>query len=187
MIKLIVGLGNPTSEYLKTRHNIGFMFNDKILENSIISKYISIKNGFLCKIKLDLANDIYLLKPNTFMNDSGVAIEEVCNLLNITPEEILVIHDEIHFKSNKFSLKFAGSSGGNNGLKSIISKIGEDFWRLRIGVDKPEDNSQLLNWVLSNPNEEDLNNILNNFKIILSDLSLLCIEPNKFQLKYNKK
>lgn len=140
MIMLIVGLGNPGKEYEKTRHNVGFWCLDKL------ASFFSIKFEKEKKYIADIAvfnyeSEIhYLLKPLTYMNNSGEAVEALVLDKNILPEQVLVIEDDINLPIGKIRLRANGSAGGHNGLKSIISKIGDGFWRLRIGVGQPKEN-----------------------------------------------
>jgi PTH1 family peptidyl-tRNA hydrolase len=139
---LIVGLGNPGKEYENTRHNAGFWCADKLASHFAV--------GFspIRKYQADIAvfkynsNTHYLLKPLTYMNNSGEAVWAFLQDKNIETSQILVIEDDINLPVGRIRLRANGSAGGHNGLKSIISKIGEDFWRLRIGVGQPQtDNS----------------------------------------------
>jgi len=144
-MKLLVGLGNPGPTYTYTRHNIGFLTIDKILEK-ISANNISKKSflGELYKYK-----DLLLLKPTTFMNLSGKSVQAVANFYKIKPEDILVIHDDIDLPFGGVKLKKGGGHGGHNGLKSIDSLITKEYNRLRLGVDKPEHKTQVANYVLS--------------------------------------
>lgn len=194
MIKMIVGLGNPTKKYIDTRHNIGFRFINILSFCGIKSNGHSLKcndfkysDDFVAMIgTIELKdNQLILVKPQTFMNYSGVSVQLLAKHYNIKPEEILVVHDEIHVKLGKCKLKFGGSAGGNNGLKSIIEKIGDQFWRLRIGIDKPE-NTNLLDYVLSEPNFEDkhsLDTLL--FSIVFGDINSLLNNQDKFQREFH--
>lgn len=139
---LIVGLGNPGKEYENTRHNAGFWCADKLASHFAV--------GFspIRKYQADIAvfkynsNTHYLLKPLTYMNNSGEAVWAFLQDKNIETSQILVIEDDINLPVGRIRLRANGSAGGHNGLKSIISKIGENFWRLRIGVGQPQtDNS----------------------------------------------
>ncbi|MDA0941959.1 MAG: aminoacyl-tRNA hydrolase [Proteobacteria bacterium] len=155
-IKIFVGLGNPGGEYENTRHNVGFWFNDLISSNLKLSLDKSIKfNGLYKKIP-DLDN-IHLLNPTTFMNDSGLSVAKILNFYKLKPEEILVIHDELDLLPGDIRLKNGGGHGGHNGLKSIISSIGTNtFWRLRIGIGHPGNKALVKAYVLKRPlkNEE---------------------------------
>ena len=139
---LIVGLGNPGKEYENTRHNAGFWCADKLASHFAV--------GFspIRKYQADIAvfkynsDTHYLLKPLTYMNNSGEAVWAFLQDKNIEASQILVIEDDINLPVGRIRIRANGSAGGHNGLKSIISKIGEDFWRLRIGVGQPQtDNS----------------------------------------------
>lgn len=156
-IKIFVGLGNPGGEYESTRHNVGFWFNDLIASNLKLSFEKSIKfNGLYKKIP-DLDN-IHLLNPTTFMNDSGLSVAKILNFYKVKPEEILVIHDELDLLPGDIRLKNGGGHGGHNGLKSIISSIGTNtFWRLRIGIGHPGNKNLVKAYVLKRPlkNEEE--------------------------------
>ncbi|MCX6823302.1 MAG: aminoacyl-tRNA hydrolase [candidate division SR1 bacterium] len=130
-MKLIVGLGNPGQEYEKTRHSIGFFLVDAIVSGTF--KYDEKYKSELCKDQ-----DVLFLKPMEFMNRSGGAVSAVAKFYKIDAKDILVIHDDIDLPVGKVQLKLGGSSAGHNGLKDIILKLGtKEFYRLRIGVDRP--------------------------------------------------
>lgn len=134
-MKLIVALGNPGSEYTKTRHNIGFMVADYYQEKHQLTDFIS-KKKFQAEICQFSKNNqkIVLAKPTTFYNLSGNAIRSLVDFYNINSNDILVIHDELMLDFNTIRVRDMGSDAGNNGLKSIIDAIGQDFWRIRIGT-----------------------------------------------------
>ncbi|MFA5074682.1 MAG: aminoacyl-tRNA hydrolase [Candidatus Babeliales bacterium] len=146
-IKAIVGLGNPGQKYYKNRHNIGFRIVDEIANRLNLS--------WLKKDNLEYAkNSFYLIKPQTFMNNSGQALNFLLKK-GISAEQILVVHDELEKKFGDVVLKFGGSAKGHNGLRSIINVIGTDFYRLNFGVGRPQDKDQVSNYVLSNFNSEE--------------------------------
>lgn len=188
MIKLIVGLGNPEKKYVNTRHNIGYMFIDLLLSKF---DYVIEEHGMrdeccdLYSIQLK-GEKIFLLKSYQGMNNSGVAVNYIKNSEGIQPENILIFHDEIHLAKSKIKLKFGGSSGGNNGLKSIIENIGENFWRLRFGIGKPENMSELLDYVLGKITEIESEAYRLVFEDIYNNLELMCFEQEKFQCYKNK-
>lgn len=142
LIKAIIGLGNPGQPYYKTRHNIGFRIIDKIAEQTGVLFNKSDNKEYA---KTD---SVYLIKPLTFMNKSGEVIPFL-QKKGIKPEEILVIHDELEKPFGNVSIKLGGSAKGHNGLKSIIGFMGQDFWRLRFGIGRPNDNSDVGSYVLT--------------------------------------
>ena len=155
-MKLIVWLGNPGLKYDKTRHNIGFVMVDARAEQEWFlwkqeSKYkaevaIWEKNG----------EKLVLCKPQTYINLSGEAVAPLARFYKIEAKDILVVHDEIDFVTGRLALKLGGSAAGHNGLKNIIQKFGSaDFYRLRIGVDRPAVSSQVADWVLSSFKPEE--------------------------------
>lgn len=151
MIKLIVGLGNPGNEYADTRHNTGFWFLDSLarklgLNFNLESKYF----GYVARGKV-AGNDLWLLKPQTYMNLSGKSVHVLANFFKITPEEVLVVHDELDFKAGVVKIKQGGGNGGHNGLKDIDRVIGKNYWRLRVGIGHPGDATKVAGFVLNHP------------------------------------
>ncbi len=142
---LIVGLGNPTTRYENTRHNIGFRVIDRLI-NDFGARDIS-KNSFYGK--LYKSNQTLLLKPTTYMNLSGKSVIAVKNFFKIDIENIIVIHDDIDLPFSALRIKRGGGHGGHNGLKSIDQAIGKDYIRVRMGVGKPEYRSQVVDFVLN--------------------------------------
>ncbi len=153
---IIAGLGNPGREYEKTRHNIGFSALDFIAEGAGV-KIDRVKfHALTAEAQIGGAR-VLLMKPETFMNNSGTAIAEAAAFYKIPPEKILVLHDEISFEPGLLRIRRRGSAGGHNGLKSIIAHIGsEEFPRIKIGVGKkPSPEYDLANWVLGRLPEAD--------------------------------
>ena len=139
-VKLIVGLGNPGSEYEKTRHNAGFMTVDKLLstmpEGAFTESHSAESRVFTGKFR---GKALVLQMPLTFMNCSGKAVALLSRRNNIAPEEILVISDDLDLPVGRLRIRRGGSDGGHNGLKSIINELGSSaFLRLRIGIGRPE-------------------------------------------------
>ena len=155
-IKLIVGLGNPGAEYTHTRHNAGFWFIDELAW----SWKASLKDekkfyGAVARVSHE-GNDIWLLKPNTFMNRSGQAVAALAQFYKIKPEEILVVHDELDVVCGRIRFKLGGGHGGHNGLKDIQARLGTpNFYRLRLGIDHPGDRNLVVGYVLNKPSAED--------------------------------
>jgi PTH1 family peptidyl-tRNA hydrolase len=154
-IKLLVGLGNPGDKYAATRHNAGFWGIDQLATSSnsklaLDSKFFGIAG------KLVPTADTWLLKPTTYMNASGKAVAALANYYKITPEQILVIHDELDLNPGTVKLKKGGGHGGHNGLKDIAAALGTpDFWRLRLGIGHPGDRNEVVNFVLKAASKDE--------------------------------
>ncbi len=152
---LIVGLGNIGEKYHLTRHNVGFLVIDEMLKN------LSTTNINKSNFKADVYKSGYnlLVKPHTYMNLSGDAVIAIKEYYKIENENIIVIHDDLDLPFGTVKYKIGGGHGGHNGLKSIDSHIGKDYIRVRIGIGKPQDKSEVVNYVLSNFSKEELNNL----------------------------
>ncbi len=148
---LVVGLGNPGREYARNRHNVGHLVVDELARRhggSWKSKF----SGQLAEVRLD-GHKVALLKPETFMNESGRAVGDATRFYKLEPSEVLVVHDEGDFELGRLELKVGGGLSGHNGLRSIAQHLKTpDFLRLRIGVGRPErgDPRPLADYVLSN-------------------------------------
>jgi PTH1 family peptidyl-tRNA hydrolase len=157
-LKLIVGLGNPDAEYLRTRHNAGFWFVEELARKyGATFRRESKHQGELARVRI-AGQEIWLLKPMTYMNRSGGPTRSVATFYKIAVEEILVAHDELDFEPGVVKLKQGGGAAGNNGIRDIIATMGADFWRLRIGVGKPPATG--IEHVLSRPSAADERAIL---------------------------
>ena len=158
--KLIVGLGNPTAQYEKTRHNAGFWFIEAVARQYGANfRSDPVFQGDVARFDYAAAN-ILLLKPVTYMNHSGRAVGSVARFYKIEPGEIFVVHDELEFAPGVVRLKIGGGHGGHNGIKDIVSHIGSaDFPRLRIGIGRPADRSQVSHYVLNHPGRVDAEQI----------------------------
>ena len=159
-IRLIVGLGNPGADYVDTRHNAGFWLVDLIAaDRSLSFRFEKRYNADECKFKTD-GRDVYLLKPQNFMNRSGQAVAGLARYYKIHPEQILVLHDELDLSPGTNRIKQAGGHGGHNGLRDIVNHLGSrEFFRVRVGIGHPGDASQVVNYVLHKPPVADLNAI----------------------------
>ena len=156
-VELIVGLGNPGAEYEDTRHNAGVWFLEALARSCGASLQPEKKfHGLTAKVYLG-GRDIRLLYPTTFMNRSGQAVAAIANFYHIPPQSILVAHDELDIPVGTARLKQGGGHGGHNGLRDIISRLGNnrDFLRLRIGVGHPGDSSKVVGYVLNKPSRQD--------------------------------
>jgi len=159
-IRLIVGLGNPGADYVDTRHNAGFWLADLIAaEQKVAFRFDKRYNADECRFS-NAGRDIYLLKPQTFMNRSGQAVAALSRYFKIGVEQILVIHDELDLPPGTNHIKQAGGHGGHNGSRDIISHLSSNaFFRIRVGIGHPGDASQVINYVLHKPSAADLSAI----------------------------
>jgi PTH1 family peptidyl-tRNA hydrolase len=155
MIKLIVGLGNPGSEYEATRHNAGFWWVDeaaRLLKASLQMERSHF--GLVARANVG-GQSVWLLEPQTFMNLSGKSVGALARFFKIAPEEVLVVHDELDLPPGEAKLKKGGGHAGHNGLRDIHAQIGADYWRLRLGIGHPGNKNEVANWVLKKPSPDD--------------------------------
>ena len=154
---IVAGLGNPGAKYEKTRHNVGFMAVDFIAKKCGVSIDRAKFHSLCTEVTLS-GERVLLMKPETFMNNSGIALGEAAKSYKIPPERVIVICDEISFDPGYFRIRRKGSAGGHNGLKSIIACLpGEDFPRIKVGVGKkPTPEYDLADWVLGRMPDGDL-------------------------------
>lgn len=151
-IKLIVGLGNPGAEYEHTRHNAGFWLVDELAWRwKVVLKDEKKFFGQVARASLP-TGDVWLLKPTTFMNKSGVAVAALASFYKIKPEAIMVVHDELDIPCGWVRFKLGGGNGGHNGLKDIQARLGTaNFYRLRLGIDHPGEKHLVVGYVLNKP------------------------------------
>jgi PTH1 family peptidyl-tRNA hydrolase len=156
-IRLIVGLGNPGPEYVKTRHNAGFWLLDEFAWQQKANFHAEGKFfGEVARVTQPGGSDLWLLKPSTFMNLSGQAVVALARFYKILPDQILVVHDELDLPPGCARFKQGGGHGGHNGLKDIIARCGGPaFWRLRLGIGHPGDRAEVVNFVLKKPRAEE--------------------------------
>ena len=148
-LKLIVGLGNPGAEYARTRHNAGFWLVDELARRHGGTFRSEGKHqAELARVRIG-GEEIWLVKPMTFMNRSGGPVSSVLGFYKIAPAQMLVAHDEIDLPSGTVRLKEAGGHGGHNGLRDLIAAQGDAFWRLRIGVGHPGAKNEVIDFVLT--------------------------------------
>ncbi len=215
MIKLVAYLGNYGREYEKTRHNVSWFFQDSLPFASKLSwqnkfkgeiasfspqdlalwacdtKICSKKDGSPVIVPEEAPPHIYFLKPLTYMNLSGESIIEVANFYKIKPDEIMVVHDELELALGFVSLKFGGGLGGHNGLRSTKSVLNTpDFWRLRFGIGRPEnENIGIADYVLSRfttEQQEIMQNVFSQTNLLLVKL-LLSKDPQSLISAWGKK
>lgn len=155
-VQLIVGLGNPGNEYEQTRHNAGFFFVDAIARQYAASFKSEKKfHADVARVTIN-GQEVWLLKPDTFMNKSGQSIQALANFYKIKLENILVAHDELDLDPGVVRLKKDGGHGGHNGLRDTIEKMGsKNFLRLRIGIGHPGDKNKVSGYVLKKASSDD--------------------------------
>jgi peptidyl-tRNA hydrolase, PTH1 family len=155
-MKLIVGLGNPGKEYAATRHNAGVWWISHLAKKLHVALKAEARFHGLCARTGQGDSELWLLKPQTYMNASGKAVAALCHFYKILPEQILVVHDELDLPPGISRLKLGGGLGGHNGLKDIAARLAtKDFWRLRIGIGHPGDKNAVINYVLQPPRREE--------------------------------
>ena len=154
---LIVGLGNPGKKYENTRHNAGFLSVDKLAKTSGVTVDRAQFHSLVARTTIDGVN-VMLMKPQTMMNASGLAVQEAAMFYKLDPSQIVVISDDINLDIGKLRIRPSGSAGGQNGLKDIIACLGSDaFARVRVGVGmKPHPEYDLAAWVLSRFSDADM-------------------------------
>jgi PTH1 family peptidyl-tRNA hydrolase len=148
-LKIIAGLGNPGPEHQSTRHNAGFWFVD-VLANRHGGEFRDYRkySGETARVAIG-GHELVLLKPTTYMNRSGLAIRQLSDFFKVPPEQVLVVHDELDLPVGAARLKFGGGHGGHNGLRDTIAHMGENFWRLRLGIGHPGTKAEVIDYVLT--------------------------------------
>jgi len=191
-MNVIAGLGNPGAEYAKTKHNAGFMLIDALARDFGTDSWREKYNALVDEIFVG-GEKIILVKPLTYMNNSGKAIAPILNFYKLTADDLIVAHDDMDIPVGTIRIRRKGSSGGHNGLKSIIENVGtSDFNRVRIGIGRPAQGWTVINHVLAPFNEEDVPKIAGAIdylvpavKCILSDG--IDMAMNKYNPKKEKK
>jgi PTH1 family peptidyl-tRNA hydrolase len=148
-MRLLVGLGNPGKDYRLNRHNIGFMALDVIAGRYRFSSWRNRFQGETADGEVDGVK-VIALKPGTYMNRSGQAVGEAAHFYKIAPSDVIVVYDEIELAPGKVKVKQGGGSAGHNGIKSIDAHIGNDYWRVRLGVGHPGNKDRVADHVLEN-------------------------------------
>ena len=173
-IKLIVGLGNPGNEYEHTRHNIGVDFVYKLADMYKIDMRPEGKfSGIVGRGNIE-GQEVRLVFPTTYMNESGRSVGALCNFYKIKPEEILVCHDDLDLPAGHMKFKFGGGLAGHNGLRSNTANLAnsQNYYRLRLGIGKPP-SKEVINWVLGRPNSADQKLIDDAYEVALVSLKKL--------------
>ena len=159
-MKIIFGLGNFGKQYEKSNHNVGFMVLDKVLKNLKLTKNQNICDGAVYETNID-GEKVLFVKPTTYMNNSGICVLSVISKFGANIGDCLVVVDDIDLPVGAIRIRPHGSAGTHNGLRSIVSYVGEDFARVRVGIGKPHENQSLVDFVLQRAsNSKEFENAL---------------------------
>lgn len=158
MYYLFVGLGNIGKEYDCTRHNFGFICVDRILEKYGFQDRKDKFSATIFNSTID-GNNVLIAKPSTYMNRSGIAVSQIKSFYKIPVENIFVFHDDLDLQLGRIKFKRGGSSGGHNGIKSIDEFIGNDYYRIRLGIGRPADSNKVVDFVLNKFTSEELKKV----------------------------
>jgi PTH1 family peptidyl-tRNA hydrolase len=157
-VKLVVGLGNPGPKYAGTRHNVGFAVIDEAARRASVS-YEAPPGGIVALMARVRSQEVLLVKPLTFMNESGQAIGELLRYFKIDVADLLVVVDEVQLPLGKLRARARGSAGGHNGLKSVVQYIGDEFARLRLGVGRGDSRRDLADHVLAKFEKDEADDV----------------------------
>jgi PTH1 family peptidyl-tRNA hydrolase len=174
---LVVGLGNPGSDYARNRHNVGFMAVDGIVHRYRFSSFRSKFQGQLAEGEV-AGRKIYVFKPMTFMNRSGDAVLGAVRFYKIRPEDVLVFHDELDLAHGKLRVKRGGGHAGHNGLRSIQARIGADYRRVRIGIGHPGDKDRVVSHVLKDFSKAEAGEVERMVEAIAEAFPFLVVEDD---------
>ena len=187
MTKLLVGLGNPGDKYFETKHNVGFMLIDQLAKKQNVTfTHDKIFQADLAPFFFN-GEKIYLVKPTTFMNESGKAVHALLTYYGLDIDDLLVIYDDLDMEVGKIRLRAKGSAGGHNGIKSIISHLGDEFLRIKCGIGKSKDDT--IDFVLGQfdkSEQEVVDKMIENAADCALDL-IRDVELGRIMQKYNKK
>lgn len=186
---VIAGLGNPGKEYVNTRHNAGFMAIDELASKYGINVDDKKHKGLIGKGVIE-GQKVVLVKPQTFMNNSGECLREVCDYYKIDIEtELLVIYDDITLDVGGIRIRKHGSAGGHNGIKSIIAHLGtQEFRRIRVGIGEKPPRMDLADWVLGHFSKESTDDLSDAYKDVLDAVKLIIEDKiDEAMNMYNKK
>ncbi|MBX7145948.1 MAG: aminoacyl-tRNA hydrolase [Alphaproteobacteria bacterium] len=169
---LIVGIGNPGQKYAHNRHNVGFIIVDEIAKHYVISDFRQ-RFHALCAESHILNHKILLLKPLTYVNESGRSIQDIAHFYKLSGDQIFVIYDDLDLELGRIKIKKGGSAGGHNGIRSIDNHFGIDYWRIRIGIGHPGHRGLVKNYVLQDFTKAEEEVIASLSKIFIKHLELL--------------
>lgn len=183
-MKIIAGLGNPGSEYAHTKHNVGFMFVDALAEQLGIDNWKEKFDAFIAEGRIG-TEKVVLVKPVTYMNDSGRAIGPLLHWYKLSVEDLMVVHDDMDIAAGTIRIRRKGSAGGHNGIKSILAHVGdENFARVRIGIGRPLPGWSVVNHVLAPFSTEDAPKIKDAITYLIPAVE--CIATDGVDLAMNR-
>lgn len=183
-MKVIVGLGNPGSEYAKTKHNVGFMFIDAMAEKLGVSEWRDKFEAKIAETRIG-SEKVLLVKPMTYMNESGQAVGSIMSFYKLLPEDLIVVHDDMDIPAGTIRIRKKGSAGGHNGIKSILAHVGDEhFARVRIGIGRPLTGWTVVNHVLAPFSNEDAPTIAEAIKYL--EPAVECIINDDVDMAMNK-
>mgnify|MGYP003585213768 FL=1 len=183
-MKMIAGLGNPGSEYARTKHNVGFMFLDALAEKLGVDNWKTKYDALVAEGRIG-TEKVLLVKPLTYMNESGRAIGPLMSWYKLSPEDLIVIHDDMDIPAGTIRIRRKGSAGGHNGMKSILYHVGdENFPRLRIGIGRPLPGWTVVNHVLAPFSAEDAPKLREAIEYLLP--ALKCVVTDGVDLAMNR-
>lgn len=188
-MKLIVGLGNPGKEYDGTRHNIGFDIIDLLAKELEVVNFREKFQGLIAETMIK-DEKVFLLKPMTYMNLSGNSIKEVMKFYKMDPiEDLIVIYDDMDLPLGQLRIKLKGSAGGHNGIKSIISHMGNDFFRVKCGIGKAKRKEETVNFVLGGFSKSEMEEVESLMEDAVKAVQSIVTAKNIDRViqKYNKK
>ena len=191
-MKIIAGLGNPGSEYAKTKHNVGWMLADAIADRIGASSWKEQEKGMVAQGFIG-GEKVLIVKPMTYMNNSGECIGALMRWFKLEPENIIVCHDDMDIPAGTIRIRKKGSAGGHNGIKSIIQHLGTElFPRVRIGIGRPLPKWTVVDHVLSDFSQEDVPKIKEAIEYLLPAVECMVTEDtdmamNRFNPKKEKK
>ncbi len=151
---MVVGLGNPGAKYAGHRHNIGFQLIDGLADEYAASAFSEKFSNHIAECRI-AGEKVLLLKPQTYMNNSGRAVQQLLQFYKAKPEHVLVLHDELDLAPGKIRIKQGGGHGGHNGLRDIDAQIGKNYWRLRFGIGHPGHKDQVTSYVLNDFSKQE--------------------------------
>ena len=183
-MKMIAGLGNPGTEYAATKHNVGFMLADALAERIDASPWRTKQDARVAEARLG-AEKILLVKPLTYMNESGRAVGPLLSWFKLGPEDLVVVHDDMDIPVGTVRIRKKGGAGGHNGMKSVIYHVGdENFVRVRIGIGRPGEHQDVIRHVLTPFSAEDVPKVREAIEYLLPAVE--CIVRDGVDLAMNR-